>query len=278
MIIRIFTFLICIFSFNIVSAQFLYPNYLKGDLTKKQFIFTDLPETRTAIFQKKKDESESEESNSYEFWQEYLEEYWYLTDDYQVLPFDEAYAISQKDKKNTYLVQIGRLESSSYGSIYTLLRVMSPFSPRGQTAYSVVLGYQVEAADIVYGLLNLQETFTNRSKYTTKFTPKSAVKVNGKMLKEKTLYYGYVKSAKDKKKIKENYPYASKLASSEEIESAILEKKEGILVIRQFQLAGLVNTPKSNFVVYSTSDGAIVTHAIAKNISGAMKAFANDVK
>ncbi len=272
MFIRIFVFILCISSFSTLSAQFMYSKYVNGDMSKKQFIFTGLPGFKKAIIESEK--YNPNDPQNYEFWKEYLDEYWYLTDNYKVLPFDEAYALAKEDKKNTYLVQIARLE----GDIYTFMRVMSPVSKRGQTAFSTILDYKVESADIVFGLMNVQETLSNKKKYTTRFTPKSAAKKNGKMLKKKTLYIGYYKSKKERKKIEETYPYPYKFVTLEEIDKAILEKKEDVLVIRQFQVPSLINTPKSNFVVYSTSDGAIVTHAIEKSLSKAIKAFSKSVK
>jgi len=273
MITKVLVSLFFVFNFYSLSAQFIYSKYVEGNMSQKQFIFTDLPGFRSSIIQNKEDKYDPYDPENFTFWEEYLEEYWYLTSDYKVLPFDEAYALAQEDVKNTYLVQLAKLD----GGIYTFMRVMSPVSKKGQTAFSTILDYKVEPADLVYGLLSVQEVLLNKKNYPSKFIPKSAAAKNGKMLKNKTLYIGYYKSNKERKKIEESYPYSYKFVTLEEIDEAILNKEEDVLVIRQFQIPSLEMTPKFNFVVYSTSDGATVTQAIEGSLSKAIKAFTNSV-
>lgn len=181
---------------------------------------------------------------------------------YKVLTREEAEPL---EKENVVWAEFQRCQYTSRGVSYGSTANRFIMEYKGETLLTVLVENGIGKEDVVYALKQAQFIINNQSKFKKDFVWKECAKMYGDMLSKKTLLLS--KNDFDEKniaEIKAIYPYAIEIVSEAEKTKIILSGDEKYLTINYANYLWTDGKTSSFKILYSISDGTIVSYSMAK--------------
>lgn len=201
-----------------------------------------------------------------------IETYW-VDKNIKIVTSDEVKAATKN--KESFLTakfegcQYAQTGVGSYGATTNRFAI----EYKGDVILATLIEDEIGQVDVIYALRQAQFMIKNKSKFSKPMVWNESPKIYGKQLKEKTLLVPKACLGKmTEEEIKQVYPYKFEIVDDSALSEQVLSNSDNYLTINFGNYLWTDGKTSSFKILYSISDGAIVSYSMAKFSIGAFSA------